>query len=147
MPPLISFGYRFSKPLSPTISRARSATSSISSFESPLPMRASLTFSSAVIHGNVAMDWWIKDIFGVGSRTSSPWRRTRPLVGLTNIPRTLRSVDFPTPEGPTIETSSFLCVSTVTPSNIKRWPTENDRSRPWSTGGGAPIVRRLRAHS
>src|SRR5213592_2005801 len=59
-------------------------------------------------------------VFGFTPRTSSPPSRTAPSSGRIRPAMMLKSVDFPQPMNPTIETNSPCSTESVTSSNTHR---------------------------
>src|ERR1700674_1046852 len=78
--------------------RSRSASGSR---PSPNPM-----LPSTVSHGKTPRSWNTKMRRGSGPVTGSPSIATAPAVGTRNPPTMFKSVDFPQPDGPSMQTSS-----------------------------------------
>ena len=64
------------------------------------------TFSRTVFHGNSEYCWNTMPRSALGPFTASPSTVTVPVVGFRKPATAFNSVDFPQPEGPTIETNS-----------------------------------------
>src|ERR1043166_3524680 len=91
------------------------------------PFSASSRLRRTVIQGNTDPRWVIRMPRRLGPRIGRPSIRTSPRSARSNPARTLRSVDFPQPDGPTMETNS--------PS-----PTVNDMSSRADTSP-SPVVK------
>src|SRR5919197_1366955 len=70
------------------------------------PFSASSRFRRTVIQGNTDPRWVIRIPRRLGPRIGRPSIRTSPRSARSNPASTLRSVDFPQPDGPTMETNS-----------------------------------------
>ena len=73
------------------------------------------TFSRTVFQGKSEYCWNTMPRSALGPFTSSPSTVTVPAVGFRKPATAFNSVDFPQPDGPTIETNSpgltWICVS------------------------------------
>ncbi|MGY3561386.1 hypothetical protein ACVWXP_004655 [Bradyrhizobium sp. USDA 4463] len=81
----------------------------------PRIFRPNSTFSRTVFQGNSEYCWNTMPRSALGPFTRSPSTVTIPVVGLRKPATALSRVDFPQPEGPTIDTNSpgftWICVS------------------------------------
>ncbi len=118
IPPLSSRGYAFSKPARPTASmnlRACAWRASSGSWRASSPSSA---FCSTVNQGKRAKDWNTMATRGLSGVRGCPSNRTSPVVGLSRPKMIRRRVDFPDPDGPTMQTKSRSARSNRTRSRI-----------------------------
>jgi hypothetical protein len=106
MPPESSFGYEFSNPSRPTVSRIFNALFRRGIDGVPVALSGTSTFSNTVSHGKSAKLWKTIETFGLAPAIGSPRQSTLPAEGFESPVRIRRSVDFPEPEGPNSATIS-----------------------------------------